>query len=244
VSRLLTRAAVVTATSLTALGLAVAPAFAHVTVHSDGPAVQGGYSELAFRVPNEQDHAGTTRVQVLFPTDAPIASVAVKPHPGWHYQVQTRKLATPIRTDDGRVTQTVSAITWTADSPATALQPGQFDDFDVSAGPLPKTAAMTFKAIQTYSNGDVVRWIDTAAPGAPEPDHPAPVLHLTSGTDSTSAQPGGSDPTAASRLTATRGTGASNGGGTNRALAIAALVVAVAAAAASGLSLARRRAAA
>jgi hypothetical protein len=33
--------------------------------------------------------------------------------------------------------------------------------------------------LQPYDNGEVVRWIDTAPKGAPEPDHPAPVLALT-----------------------------------------------------------------
>lgn len=41
---------------------------------------------------------------------------------------------------------------------------------------------MTFTAIQTYSNGDVVSWIQTSVKGAPEPDHPAPVLRLTKAT--------------------------------------------------------------
>ena len=33
--------------------------------------------------------------------------------------------------------------------------------------------------MQTYDNGEVVRWIDTAPEGAPEPEHPAPVVKLT-----------------------------------------------------------------
>ena len=37
-----------------------------------------------------------------------------------------------------------------------------------------------FKALQTYSNGDIVRWIDLQQPGQSEPEHPAPVLLLTS----------------------------------------------------------------
>jgi len=50
----------------------------------------------------------------------------------------------------------------------------------VSMGPLPTdTDQLVFKALQTYDTGEVVRWIDTAPPGAPEPDHPAPVLTLT-----------------------------------------------------------------
>jgi uncharacterized protein YcnI len=232
--------AVVVASTLTVLAITAAPALAHVTVHSDGPAVQGGFSELSFRVPNEQDGAATIELQVMFPTDAPLGFVSVKPHPGWHYQVQTRELTTPIQTGDGPVTQTASAITWTADSPASALQPGQFDDFDVSAGPLPKTTTMTFKAIQTYSNGDVVRWIETAAAGAPEPDHPAPVLHLVTSGDAVSAATGTSSGDATtSRLAAA--TQPDPADGTNRALAIAALVVSVTAAAGTGLVAARRR---
>jgi hypothetical protein len=47
-------------------------------------------------------------------------------------------------------------------------------------GPLPTdTDQLVFKALQTYDNGEVVRWIDAAPQGAPEPEHPAPVLTLT-----------------------------------------------------------------
>ena len=48
----------------------------------------------------------------------------------------------------------------------------------VGAGPT-RPGQVAFKALQTYSNGDVVRWIDVQQPGQPEPDHPAPVLTLT-----------------------------------------------------------------
>jgi hypothetical protein len=37
---------------------------------------------------------------------------------------------------------------------------------------------LVFKAVQTYDNGDVVRWIDTSTPGGAEPDHPAPTVTL------------------------------------------------------------------
>jgi hypothetical protein len=42
-----------------------------------------------------------------------------------------------------------------------------------------KPNKLTFKVIQTYSNGDAVSWIQETVKGAPEPDHPAPVLELT-----------------------------------------------------------------
>ena len=33
-----------------------------------------------------------------------------------------------------------------------------------------------FKALQTYNNGDIVRWIEPTPAGGEEPEHPAPVL--------------------------------------------------------------------
>jgi len=69
------------------LVLVTAPGWAHVTV-DPGTATQGGYTALSFRVPTESDSASTTKVQVYLPEDHPIASVSVKPHPGWHAQVK------------------------------------------------------------------------------------------------------------------------------------------------------------
>lgn len=171
------------------LVLLAAPGRAHVTV-DPGTATQGGYTALSFRVPNETDSTATTEVRVFLPTDHPLASVSVKPHPGWHARVRTAKLAEPISTDDGEVTEGVASITWTADSPQDALQPGEYDEFEVAVGPLPETSSLVFKALQTYSDGTVVRWIDPpAAEGQPEPEHPAPTLTLVPASDETAATP-------------------------------------------------------
>jgi uncharacterized protein YcnI len=180
--------------------LVAGPAAAHVTVNPD-TAPAGGYVEVSFRVPSESDTASTTKVQVYLPTDHPIASVGLKPIPGWTGRAQTTKLAKPIKTDDGEVDAAVSTITWQGGS----LAPGQFQDFDVTLGPLPTgTEELIFKAIQTYSDGSVVRWIDLQAPGAAEPDHPAPVLHLTSAGSDTSGTglTAGATPAAAPSSTA------------------------------------------
>ena len=56
-------------------------------------------------------------------------------------------------------------------------------EFDISAGPLPEVDQIVFKALQTYSDGDVVRWIDEPTAGV-DLEHPAPVLKLTKGGDS------------------------------------------------------------
>jgi uncharacterized protein YcnI len=163
-----------------------APASAHVTVNPN-TATQGGYAKVTFRVPNETDNADTTKLEVDLPMDTPVASVSLKPVAGWTAATVTSKLATPIKNHDSEITQAVSKITWTADS-AAAVKPGQFQEFDVSLGPLPQAKQMVFKALQTYSDGSVVRWIDDPTDGS-EPDHPAPLLKLTAATTTAAAGP-------------------------------------------------------
>ena len=212
------------------LVLVAAPGWAHVTVNP-GTATQGGYSALTFRVPNETDSTSTTKVQVFLPQDQPLASVSVKPHPGWHVRVVTKKLATPLSTDDGEVTEGVFSITWTPDAQQDAIQPGQYDEFDISVGPLPEASSLTFKTLQTYSDGTVVRWIDPpAAEGQPEPEHPAPTLTLVPASDESAADPGSA------------GSGDSDGGdGTATAALVLSIVAVLLGAGALGTALLRRR---
>jgi uncharacterized protein YcnI len=157
------------------VGVLAGTAFAHVTI-SPGSAPQGSTAELTFRVPNEESTADTVELQVEVPTDHPIAQFLVEPVPGWTISVRTVKLAKPLVTDDGSFSTAVSEVTWAGGK----ILPGQYQDFSVSADPLPAgVSQLAFKAIQTYSNGDVVRWIDLPQPGQPAPEHPAPILTLT-----------------------------------------------------------------
>jgi uncharacterized protein YcnI len=95
--------------------------------------------------------------------------------PGWTVKVTKRKLATPVQTDDGPVNEEVARITWTATGKQGAIAPGQFKDFPLSVQiPDKANTALTFKALQTYSNGQIVRWI-----GAPDSDTPAPQVKVT-----------------------------------------------------------------
>jgi uncharacterized protein YcnI len=190
---LFTRVATVAA-AVGVLTLAIAaPASAHVTVNP-GTATQGGYTKVTFRVPNETDNTDTTKLEVNLPTDTPIASVSLKPVAGWTAVTVESKLATPVTTDDGQVTEAISKITWTA-TPAAAIKPGQFQEFDVSLGPLPKTGQLVFKALQTYSDGTIVRWIDEPASDGTEPEHPAPTLKLTPADATAAAAPVAGAPT-------------------------------------------------
>ena len=195
---------------------AASAASAHVSVNP-GEAPVGGFVRLDFRVPNEQETAITNKVAVQFPADVVLASVSVLPHAGWTYSIEKTKLAAPIKDDDGNeTTEVVSTVTWTGGT----IKPGEFDEFSVSVGPLPdKPTSLTFKAVQTYDNGDVVRWIDVAAKGQPEPEHPAPVLAVVA---DSSAGPDSSDDTA-------------------RGLAVIGIVVGVVGAALGLLSIRKRR---
>jgi uncharacterized protein YcnI len=171
------RLVVLTALVVGVLALAALPAGAHVSI-TPSSAPKGGFQVLSFNVPNEEADANTVKLEVTVPTKNPIAFVSYQPMPGWTVEVEKTTLAKPVKSDDGEVTEAVSKITWTATGEG--LAPGQFDLFTISAGPLPtKPNQLTFKAVQTYSNGEVVSWIQQTVKGAPEPEHPAPTLQLT-----------------------------------------------------------------
>ncbi|WP_395295005.1 YcnI family protein [Kitasatospora hibisci] len=175
------RIAAVALTAAASVVLLAGPASAHVTVQP-GNAQQGGYTAVDFRVPNENDTASTVKLEVNLPLDHPLASVRTLPMPGWTATVEKSKLDKPIKVHGNDVNEAVSKITWTADA-GTKIAPGQFQEFRVSLGPLPAdTDKLVFKALQSYDNGDVVRWIDEAQDGQPEPAKPAPVLALTKAT--------------------------------------------------------------
>jgi uncharacterized protein YcnI len=174
---IMSRSLAVGALGLAGLLAAAAPAAAHVSVQP-GQAEQGGYAAVEFRVPNERDDAGTTKVEINLPEDKPLTSVRTRALPGWTSAVEKKQLPQPITSHGKQITEFVAKVTWTA-NPGTKINPGSYEDFSVSMGTLPTdTDQLVFKALQTYESGEVVRWIDVPAPGAAEPEHPAPVLKL------------------------------------------------------------------
>jgi uncharacterized protein YcnI len=229
VSRSLVRLFTVGSLAAAAIGLTAVPALAHVTVNSPG-ATQGSFGVLTFRMPNETDNADATELKVQLPAEQPLASVSVKPEPGWSYTVTRAKLPQPVTDDDGnQVTDYPSVIDWKAT--AGGIKPGEYEDFDLSVGPLPKADSMTFKAIQTYSSGEVVPWIEEPAAGSSEePEHPAPTLTLTAAGSAPSASAPSASPAApaASSDDASKGsvTGAYVVGGIGLVAGLAALALA------------------
>lgn len=203
--------------------LTPAAAFAHVEI-TPSSAPRGSDAELSFSVPNEEATANTTQVVIVFPTDHPIPTVDVLPLAGWSYKVDTTHLSKPVQTDDGPVSDIVSQITWSGG----AIKPGEFQNFVVSAGPLPDADQIVFKALQTYSDGTIVRWIETPSSNGVEPEHPAPVLTLTKGGD-------GTTPAATS-------TSSSSSNDPGKTIAIIALIVGAVGLVVGGIALVRARA--
>jgi uncharacterized protein YcnI len=169
----LARAAAASAAAFGLLVIVPAAASAHVTVQP-GEVEGGGFAVVAFRVPNERDDARTTRVRVLLPEDHPLGSVSTTPVPGWRATTRTRTLAKPVDMFGENVSEVVSEVIWTATGDGVA--PGEFQDFDLSIGPLPDSGELVFNTFQSYSSGENVAWNEVAVDGASEPEHPAPVL--------------------------------------------------------------------
>ncbi len=180
-----------TAAGLLVMGAGVASA--HVTVAAPGVTVGQSDAAITFRVPDESATASTVSLKVQLPTDQPIAGVLVAPVTGWTARITNTKLAKPLTTDDGTITEVVSEIDWTADAGA-GIKPGFFGQFTVIAGQLPDgVSTLTFKAIQTYSDNKVVSWIELPAAGSTdEPEHPAPKLTLLPASSDSNAPTSGS----------------------------------------------------
>ena len=100
------------------------------------------------------------------------------------------------RTHGTKITEAVSKITWTA-AGGGGVKPGEFQEFPISLGPLPEVDLMVFKALQTYSDGTVARWIEEPVDGKPAEQDPAPVLRLAAAPDA-DGESGSSAPPAAS----------------------------------------------
>ena len=221
----------IAALAVAAGALAVpAAAQAHVTVQPTSvPA--GAETVLSVRVPNERDDASTVKVDVKLPPG--FVSASWEAIPGWSVRAVKQKLSKPVQTDDGPIDEQVGEIVWTAADRKAGIQPGEFRDFPLSVV-IPGKAGetLTFKALQTYSNGSVVRWI-----GAPGADEPAPRVELTSAT-SAAADPGTrrrANPQPAPAAAA------SSDGGSSDTLSIVALIVGALGLVVAGIAVAMAR---
>ncbi len=209
-----------------ALGLlAPAAAEAHISLHPNTvPA--GAFATIDVRMPGEQESAHVTRLAVKFPpgfTGVDYATV-----PGWSTKVIEEKLAKPIEEGGEKIETQVSEIVWTWTGPLGEVGNGQFIDFPLSVA-VPRGAAgkpLEFRTVQTYSNGQVVHWIEPSL----EAEHPSPRINVTAKGGVIQDVAGGEAGPAAGQTGGGSGGAnaaapATSSGGASKGLAIAALIV-------------------
>ncbi|MCU1513582.1 MAG: hypothetical protein JWO10_672 [Microbacteriaceae bacterium] len=163
-------AAAIGAGALLAVAVPLA-ASAHVTV-TPNAAAAGSYSVLTFKVPNESATASTVAITVELPVDHPFASVSYIPVAGWTTGLTKQTLAKPVKIGENEITEAVTSVTWTA-AAGSGITAGQLQLFPLSVGPVPDTGSVKLVAVQTYSDGTVVRW-----DGGADAEHPAPTLYI------------------------------------------------------------------
>ena len=233
------------AVALGALAI-TASAQAHVSLHPNTLPTGSGPT-VDVRVPNETSDARTVKVDMKVPPGFTL--ISPEPVAGWTAVVRTEKLAKPIKTDDGAVTEQPTEVVWTA-AKGKGTPAGEFQNFPLQiVVPGKDGDVLSFKTVQTYSDGSVVRWID-----AVDGEHPAPTVNVTAeggflqdqagdaGPPAPDSSGGGAatDQTTTTPATVTK-TVAQSSSGASKGLGIAALVIAILALLAGLAALATRR---
>jgi uncharacterized protein YcnI len=143
------------------VGALAAPAWAHVQVEADPGSPGATDATLKIMAAGESGTAGTSKLEVVADPAIPADQVTLASGPtGW--------TLTP-GANGG----------FTLSGPA--LAKGDDANISVKVKQLPNAPQVTFKVVQSYSDGEVVRWIELPGPDGKEPDHPAPVVKLTPG---------------------------------------------------------------
>ncbi|WNO70563.1 DUF1775 domain-containing protein [Streptomyces sp. AM8-1-1] len=155
------RFSVVAGVALAASIAFAAPASAHVEVESEGAAALAQNVTLNFSAESESDKAGITKLEVILPEGLLPPDIAFKKGPaGW-------KL-------------TPTARGYAVSGPKAAV--GGDVEYSVVVRQLPDAKSVAFKTLQTYSDGQVHRWIELEKPSSDGHGHghgsPAPVLEL------------------------------------------------------------------
>ena len=157
-----------------AVGVLAGPVGAHVRVEADPSSPGATDATLKIRAAGESDSAGTSKLEVV--ADPAIAAdqvTLVSGPSGWTLNPGP---------NEGFVLT----------GPAVAK--GAAAEFSVTVKKLPDAPQVVFKVLQTYSDGEVVRWIELAGPDGKEPGRPAAVVKLTPGeASSSSSEHAGSD---------------------------------------------------
>jgi uncharacterized protein YcnI len=155
------RASVVVFGVAVSIGALAAPAWAHVQVESTPGAPGAANAVLKVLAAGESGTAGVSKLELVADPAIPADQVTLVDGPtGWTLSPGTNGgfvLAGP------------------------ALPKGEDAVSHLTVKQLPSAPQVVFKVVQTYGDGEVVRWIEQTGPDGKEPDHPAAVVTLTAG---------------------------------------------------------------
>ncbi|MFE4665477.1 DUF1775 domain-containing protein [Streptomyces sp. NPDC056716] len=153
------RLSTVSAVLVAAVALTAGPAFAHTEVEAENAQALAQNVTLDFHAASESDAAGITELEVILPEGLVPADISYDKGPeGWKYAATSRG--------------------YTVSGPELAV--GADAEFSVTVRQLPDAAELVFKTLQTYSDGQIDRWIELEDTGDDGDGHgyPAPTLKL------------------------------------------------------------------
>lgn len=143
--------------------LTAGAAFAHVEIEREGEVTAQGVVNATLSVPNESNTNTTKTIELVFPASPKLTTATAENANGF--------TATVNKDQAGDVT----SITWTGGT----ISGDDEVKFPLTLGDFPAdTQTADFKALQTYDDGTVVRWIEPTPASGEEPEHPAPVLYV------------------------------------------------------------------
>jgi uncharacterized protein YcnI len=158
-----------------ALALALVPGatgMAHI-VATPSQGAAGSFFQASFRVGHGCEESPTVAVRIQIP--AGVSGVRAQAKPGWETELVTGTLPEPIESEGQTITEGVTEVIWRGGP----LSNDNYDDFGLTMR-LPNTPGETlhFRTIQDCEEGELA-WIEIAAEGEEEPEHPAPAIAIT-----------------------------------------------------------------
>jgi hypothetical protein len=163
-----------------------APAFAHVEVSADKTQAGATDVTVSFNGEAENPKAGIMTERVVLPDGIAPADVSpAKLPPGWKYTANSDGF-----TVGGKALKIGTDAVWS---------------IKIVKLPADQTR-LSFKTLETYGDGDIVRWIEIQEPGQDEPDNPAPLLVLKPAASTAPATPSAEPSTAVAAPTTAQAT--------------------------------------
>ncbi|WP_254406952.1 DUF1775 domain-containing protein [Streptomyces sp. GMY02] len=156
IALVLRRCGVTVAAATVVVAAGAGPAAAHAEVTASDPRALAENVTLNFTSEAERSEAGIKELRIVLPQGIAPDTVALKEAPkGW------------------KLTATADGYT----VGGAALAAGTDAEHSITVRQLPDAKSLVFKTVETYSDGDVSRWIEVPGDGE-KAENPAPVLEL------------------------------------------------------------------